>query len=78
MVNYIIGVQQGNRSALDTLKDVQRALRNYGSAVQLVTPQKFRNASLDVLMFVNDKLAKLEATVENNTRKIERQYLDIK
>ena len=40
MVFYIVGVQQGSRSAIDTCKDAQRALKNYGTAIQLIASWK--------------------------------------
>jgi hypothetical protein len=78
MSHYIVGVQQATRSAADTIRDVQRVVKNYGQAVAVNTPAKFRATGLDVLMFVNDRLGKLEGAVDNIERKIERQFLDIK
>ena len=78
MVFYIVGIQQGARSTVDTFKDAQKAIKGYGTASQLMAPGKFRASSLDVLMFINDKLGKLDGNVENILRKIQRQFLDIK
>lgn len=77
---FLIGAPLIENSRAATIKEIRDIVtkKGVGEGTELnIERDRFKMGNLDTLMFMNDKLIKLESNVESLLKKIDRQFLDL-
>lgn len=77
---FVIGTPLIENSRAATIKEIREIVskKGVGDGSELnIERDKFKMGNLDTLMFMNDKLIKLESNVESLLKKLDRQFLDL-
>jgi V-type H+-transporting ATPase subunit C len=77
---FLIGTPLIENSKPATIKEIREIVskKGVGDGAELnIERDRFKMGNLDTLMFMNDKLIKLESNVESLLKKIDRQFLDL-
>lgn len=80
MVFFLIGTPLVENSRATTMKEIRESVTKKGiseGGEMLLERDKYKMGNLDTLMFMNDKLIKLENNLESLLKKVDRQLLDI-
>jgi V-type H+-transporting ATPase subunit C len=77
---FLIGTPLVENSRPTTIKEIRESVskKGVGEGTEMnLERDKFKMGNLDTLMFMNDKLIKLESNLESLLKKVDRQFLDI-